>query len=215
MKKSRVIIIDDEADIREALQGWLSRDYDVHTFDLAQAFLNAVNNHEFEDKIPSCILLDFQMPGMTGVELQSNLKKLNAKLPIIFMSGNALQADIIDAWQGGAVDFILKPFKASQVSVKLAKLFHYPNTVKKNNEQAIEHEKIIDIPITQREAQVLLLLGQGRQQHEVAQILNLSLRTVKMHRTAIKNKLNLNTLMELGRFCDEHHQSINKIATIN
>lgn len=215
MNKPRVIIIDDESDIREALQGWLSRDYDVRTFDLAETFLNAVDNHELEDGMPSCILLDFQMPGMTGVELQANLKKLNAKLPIIFMSGNAMQADIIDAWQGGAVDFILKPFKASQVSVKLAKLFDSIDAKKKNNEQAIENEKIIDIPITQREAQVLLLLGQGRQQHEVAQLLDLSLRTVKMHRTAIKNKLNLNTLMELARYYDEHHQSILRITEIN
>lgn len=215
MNKPRVIIIDDETDIREALQGWLSRDYDVRTFDLAEAFLSALNNHELEDGTPSCILLDFQMPGMTGVELQANLQKLNAKFPIIFMSGNAMQADIIDAWQGGAVDFILKPFKASQVSEKLAKLFNSIDVKKINNEQVIENDKIIDIPITPREAQVLLLLGQGRQQHEVAQILNLSLRTVKMHRTAIKNKLNLNTLMELARYYDEHHQSILKIAEIN
>lgn len=215
MKKSRVIIIDDESDIREALEGWLSRDYDVRTFDLAHVFLNALNNHEFKDEIPSCILLDFQIPGMTGLELQTNLKKINADFPIIFMSGNALQADIIDAWQGGAVDFILKPFKASQVSEKLAKLFDSINAKNKNNEQAIEHEKIIDIPITQREAQVLLLLGQGHQQHEVAQILDLSLRTVKMHRTAIKNKLNLNTLMELARFYDEHHESILRITKID
>ncbi len=212
MKNARVIIVDDESDIREGLQDWLSRDYLVRTFDSAESFLSAFNDFEFEDGIPSCILLDFQMPGMTGVELQTNLKLMNAEFPIIFMSGNAQQADIIDAWHGGAIDFILKPFTANQVSDKLANLFNSTHANREVTNRVIGNETIIDIPISQREAQVLLLLGQGHQQTEVAQMLGLSLRTVKMYRTSLKNKLNLNTLMELARYHDEHRLSILKIA---
>ncbi len=212
MKNSRVIIVDDESDIREGLQDWLSRDYLVRSFDSAESFLSAFNDFEFEDGIPSCILLDFQMPRMTGVELQTNLKRMNAAFPIIFMSGNAQQADIIDAWHGGAIDFILKPFTANQVSDKLANLFDSTHANREVTNRVNGNENIIDIPISQREAQVLLLLGQGHQQSEVAQILGLSLRTVKMYRTSLKNKLNLNTLMELARYHDEHRSSILKIA---
>jgi FixJ family two-component response regulator len=158
------------------------------------------------------MLLDLQMPGMTGIELQNELAQLNVQFPIVFMSGNAQQSDIIDAWQGGAVDFLLKPFTASQVSSKLARTLDtraFNNNTQNTNAKT---KVLIDIPISKREAQVLLLLGQGCQQFEVAQSLGLSLRTVKMYRTSLKNKLNLNTLMELARFHDEHYREILKIA---
>ena len=72
-----------------------------------------------------------------------------------------------------------------------------------------------DIPISQREAEVLILLGQGHRQNEVSEKLGITLRTVKMHRASLKNKLNLNTLVELTRYCDEHLPSIDRIAKGN
>ena len=207
MKKPRIIIVDDESVIREGLQDWLSHDYNVSVFDSAESLLTSLAS--FKDDTPACILLDLQMPGMTGIELQNELNQLNVQFPIVFMSGNAQQSDIIDAWQGGAVDFLLKPFTASQVSSKLAKALNSDVFRPNKNDKT---EDSIDIPITKREAQVLLMLGQGHQQFEVAQSLSLSLRTVKMHRTSLKNKLGLNTLMELARFYDEHYRAILKIA---
>ena len=212
MSISRVIIVDDEEDVREGLQDWLSSDYEVVAYDSAESFLAAFNHFQFEDGTPSCILLDFQLPGITGVELQSNLRLMNMEFPIIFMSGNALQSDVIDAWRGGAIDFILKPFTAPQISLALAKILEHKKTIATNSEMDLEKQDFANIPISQREAQVLLLLGKGLQQVEVAKTLGISLRTVKMYRTFLKNKLNLNTLMELGRFCDINRKSIEKIA---
>lgn len=210
MKRSRVIIVDDESVIREGLQDWLSHDYSVCVFDSAESFLSSLTS--FKDEIPTCVLLDLQMPRMSGIELQNELNQQNVQFPIVFMSGNAQQSDIIDAWQGGAVDFLLKPFTASQVSNKLSKALTSGVSNKNTQNVNVQTEALIDIPITKREAQVLLLLGQGHQQYEVAQNLSLSLRTVKMYRTSLKNKLNLNTLMELARFHDEHYRAILKIA---
>lgn len=214
MKNSKVIIVDDDPNIRDALNDWLSRDYIVHSFDSAESLLRAINNHNFDfnDGIPTCILLDFQMPGMTGVELQSTLRKMNVVLPIIFMSGNALQADVIDAWHGGAVDFILKPFGGKDVSTKLTKLFSDAEKLKASQAYVAPEIPIIDIPITHREAQVLQLLGKGYQQKEVAYILELSLRTVKMYRANLKDKLALNNLVDLTKYCDKHQFSIEKIV---
>ena len=212
MRKNRVIIVDDDLDVRDGLQTWLIQDYQVENFDSAESFLSAINDFDFEDGIPTCILLDFQMPGMNGVELQQTLKKINLEFPIIFMSGNAHQSDVIDAWHEGAVDFVLKPFTPEKISESLAKLFIGSN---KNQALSIDppcYQQSNDLPITQREAQVLLLLGKGHQQHEVAVILGLSLRSIKMYRTFLKNKLNLHTLMELGRFYDKHQESIKKLA---
>lgn len=212
MKNSRVIIIEDDAALRHSLGNWLSHDYEIASFDSAEAFLNAVDDFEFEDGIPTCILLDFQMPGMTGIELQSNLKLLNVECPIIFISGNAQQADIIDAWRGGAVDFLLKPFSGIQVSKILTALFEKIQKFKAEDPPESTLSPLISIPITQREAEVLLLLGQGHRQNEVAEMLNITLRTVKMHRANLKEKLDLNTLFELTRYCNEHKLSIEKIA---
>lgn len=215
MIKNRVIIVDDDPDVRDGLEVWLNQDYQVENFDSAESFLNAMNDFDFEDGIPTCILLDFQMPGMNGVELQQNLKQVNVEFPIIFMSGNAQQSDVIDAWHEGANDFILKPFTPGKISDSLEKLF---STVRPLHENvaSLKHDQIqIDLPITQREAQVLLLLGKGHGQQEVADILGLSLRTVKMYRTFLKNKLNLHTLMELGRYYDKYQTSIEKIAASN
>lgn len=214
MSKSRVIIVDDDEDVREGLQDWLSSEYEIEAYDSAESFLEAFNNFQFKDDSPSCILLDFQLPGITGVELQSNLRRMNMESPIIFMSGNALQSDVIDAWRGGAIDFILKPFTANQISEAVSKVF--ARLIKLNIAPKYQspNQAILDIPISKREAQVLLLLGTGLQQADVAKSLGISLRTVKMYRTFLKNKLSLHTLMELGRYCDEHGAAIKKIANI-
>jgi FixJ family two-component response regulator len=212
MIKNRVIIVDDDLDVRDGLEAWLSQDYQVSNFDSAESLLSAITNFDFEDGVPTCILLDFQMPGMNGVELQHNLKQINVEFPIIFMSGNAKQSDVIDAWHGGAVDFILKPFTPGKISSSLDKLFTAAKQNQVKSKSTIGKQPEIDLPITQREAQVLLLLGKGHEQQEVAEILGLSLRTVKMYRTFLRNKLHLHTLMELGRYYDKYQASIEKLA---
>jgi FixJ family two-component response regulator len=150
------------------------------------------------------------MPGMNGVELQTRLREMHIAYPIIFTSGNAQQADIIDAWHGGAVDFLLKPFTGAKVSEALRMLFEKSSAISFSAASVNNHAT--SIPISQREAQVLLLLGQGCRQHEIASTLSITLRTVKWHRASIKNKLGLNTLVEIARYCDQYHSLIKEIA---
>lgn len=211
MKKSRVIVIEDDLALRLSLLEWLSNNYLVSGYESSESFLESINNLTLNDGIPTCILLDFQMPGANGVELQRTLKSLNITYPIIFMSGNAQQADVIDAWRDGAIDFILKPFTGTQVSERLNNIF-----LKWNESHSIaakiEDKNIVDIPISPREAEVLSLLGQGLRQAEVAEILGLGLRTIKMHRASLKNKLNLNTPVDLTRFYDQHLSAITKLV---
>lgn len=211
MRNTKVIIVDDEPIILAGLENWLSRDHKTISFDSAEAFLKALIQFDFEDGLLTCLLLDFQMPGMNGIELQTNLKLINTEFPIIFMSGNAQQADIIDAWHGGAVDFILKPFTPVQVTAAIEKQFSVLRNRPKNplNSDNTSH---VDIPITKREAEVLLLLGRGLTQAGVAQHLRISIRTVKMYRSFLKNKLNLNTLAQLANFATQYEQAIKKVA---
>jgi FixJ family two-component response regulator len=213
MIKNRVIIVDDDLDVRDGLEAWLTQDYQVDNFDSAKSFLSAITNFDYEDGVPTCILLDFQMPGINGVELQQSLKQINIEFPIIFMSGNAKQSDVIDAWHGGAVDFILKPFTPAKISSSLERLFANAKLNRVKTKSSTDNQLLMDLPITQREAQVLLLLGKGHEQQEVAEILGISLRTVKMYRTFLRNKLNLHTLMDLARYYDKYLASIEKMAS--
>ena len=210
MINARVIVVDDEPIVRAGIENWLSPTYKVTVFDSAESFLNAFNQFDLEDGMATCILLDLQMTGMSGLELQNSLKLMNAEFPIIFISGNAEQADIINAWRGGAVDFILKPFTPQQLTEALEKQF---NAIKQAKLTSLPSAtKHIQIPITKREAEVLLLLGNGHQQYEVAQRLGISIRTVKMYRSFLKDKLGLNTLGELIKYCQQNESSIRKIS---
>ena len=210
--KLRVILVEDDADLRDSLMDWLSKEYVVTQFDSAEALLGALNSFDLEDEIPTCILLDFQMPGMNGVELQTKLKQMNIDFPVIFTSGNAQQADIIDAWRGGAADFLLKPFTGEKVSQALQALFEESSAIKLAAASIPISSHSTPKAISQREAQVLLLLGKGYRQHEIANALNITLRTVKWHRASIKNKLGLNTLVEIARYCDQHKLLIEKTS---
>lgn len=212
MKCSRVIIVEDDSSLRLSLAEWLSKEYLISQFESAESLLKAIYDFQFEDGIPTCILLDFQMTGMNGVELQNQLCKMNIEFPIIFMSGNAQQADVIDAWHGGAIDFLLKPFASEKLNNALTEIFLKCKEIKSHLPPAIEKNSLIDIPITRREAEVLLLLGEGYRQHEIAERLNISIRTIKWHRASIKHKLNLNTLVEIARYCDEYRHSLDHIA---
>jgi FixJ family two-component response regulator len=203
MKQLRVILVEDDAALRASLIDWLSKEYLVTQFESAEDLLRALNNFDLEDGIPTCILLDFQMPGMNGVELQTKLREMNIEFPIIFTSGNAQQADIIDAWHGGANDFLLKPFTGEKVSQVLQALFQESSAIKLAS---------ASMPISKREAQVLMLIGNGYRQHEIADLLNITLRTVKWHRTSIKNKLGLNTLVEIARYCDQNKSLLEKAS---
>lgn len=212
MKNKRILIVDDEASVRKALTGWFADEYEVVNFESALDFLGSLESFDFEDGIPTAMLLDFQMPGMTGVGLQTTLRQMNVEFPIVFMSGNAEKKDVIDAWRGGAVDFILKPFSGPEISAVVDALFAMMEASLSRPSDPAPVQALTDLPITPREAEVLQLLGTGYRQVEVAEILGISLRTVKMYRAYLKHKLGLNTLVQLTRFCDQHQDAIQKLA---
>lgn len=212
MNIKRIHIIDDESVILESISEWLSKKYEVHSFSSAEKYLKAMDQFDQGNTIPTCILLDFQMPGINGVELQKTLKRLNSKFPIIFMSGNANQSDIIDAWRGGAIDFILKPFGPNKINEILDNQFMLMEKNAFDNGNATVQKTEVHIPITRREAQILLLLGKGHSQLETAQQLGISLNTVKMYRSFLRDKLDLNTLTELIQYFNNYQEAIEKVA---
>ncbi len=213
MKMKRILVVEDQASVRKALAGWFADEYEVVHFESSRDFLQSLNDFDFEDGVPTAMLLDFQTPGMTGVALQTALRQLNVAFPIIFMSGNAEKEDVIEAWRGGAVDFILKPFSGPQISAVVSALFEKMEEPSISMQVKPATRDSVDLPITPREADVLLLLGEGHRQGEVADMLGIGLRTVKMYRGYLKDKLGLNTLVQLSRFYDQNQGEIKKRAS--
>ena len=113
---------------------------------------------------------------------------------------------------GGAADFLLKPFTGEKVSQILKALFQQSSAMKLVAASIPVASHSPSIPISKREPQILLLLGKGYRQQEIANALNITLRTVKWHRASIKNKLGLNTLVEIARYCDQNKLLIEKTS---
>ena len=112
MHLEHVYLVDDNADIRFHLKGLLvNKGYCVHEFDCAQEFLDGYVKLEH----PCVFVLDMRMPKLSGLDLQNHLKLQNIFIPIIFISGESQQQEIIDAMKSGAIDFLWKPFKSDDL----------------------------------------------------------------------------------------------------
>ena len=190
-----VYIIDDDKPVRIALMRGLERlGYDVYHFESARAFLD--QSIVFR---PAVLILDMQMPGMTGVELQAWLNEKNSKLPTIFISGESTVAQGITAMKQGAWDFLAKPFNLDQLT----------NLI----ETAIKHdERIVHITsiqqqcanrlqlLSHRELDAYHCFAKGYSHSQVMAALEISLPTAKTYRAAVMRKLKCSSLAELISF---------------
>lgn len=117
--QSRVFLVDDDADIRTSLSRALGlRGYQVDAFESAQAFLGA-----YDPGVPGCLVLDYGMPDMDGLELQSTLNARGIDIPIIFITGHGGVPESVQAIKMGAVDFLEKPFKQSVLVERIETAF--------------------------------------------------------------------------------------------
>ncbi|EEE38400.1 two component response regulator [Rhodobacteraceae bacterium KLH11] len=190
-----VFIVDDDADVRIALSRSLSkRGMQVTHFSDAQSFLDQV-----DEDAEGCLILDYGMPGMDGLELQEHLNQQNSTIPVIFISGHGGIPESVRATKAGAVDFLEKPFDlkvlieriqaASEVGAKLR--------ADKARRQLLAQKRGL---LTEREEQVLqhILTHPARtSSKEIAAELGISPRTVEIHRGRIQHKVGVKTTIEL------------------
>lgn len=145
-----------------------------------------------------CVLTDFHMPGMDGLELQTRLADQGVRLPVIVMTGFADVPAAVRAMKAGAVDFLEKPFAEDQ-------LLHAVRRALEGNRQALgaaqaaERARQLIATLTPRESEVLQLLVEGHSNKEMARILGTSPRTIDVHRARVLQKLNVETLPDLVR----------------
>jgi two-component system response regulator DctR len=207
----QIVIVDDDPDIRAALMAWLANDYEVLGFDGGQSMIKAMSTGQLVFLPRSCLIIDVQMAGMSGLMLLEQLGRLAPDASVILMSGVARQDQIIKAWRDGAKDFLLKPFDINELTAVLERCFDAQELALAGRSPELAYAKSLIGDLSPREAAVLLLLADGHRQQDVADTLGIALRTVKKHRANISLKIGLDNLADLVRFCDEYRAEIVKL----
>ncbi len=186
-------VVDDDEAVRESLRFLLEIEgMTVRTYESATRFLNT------EISSCGCILTDFRMPEMDGLQLQDALSSRNILLPVVVMTGHGDVPMAVRAMKAGAVDFLEKPFEDAQ-------LLDAVNRALDANRRALEaeasHAKAAQriALLTSREHEVLNLLVDGKSSKEIAKILGTSPRTIDVHRARVFQKLGADTMPDLVR----------------
>ena len=190
-----VYLVDDDANIRTSLSRALGlRGYQVKTFASARVFLD-----EFDESASGCLILDYGMPEMDGLQLQRHLKDAGVTLPIVFITGHGGVPETVQAMKMGAVDFLEKPFKQSILINRIDAAFEADEKQRQANRQTSE-TKTRFASLTEREKEIALIMVTNPAQNsskEVARQLEISPRTVDHHRARILDKMAVHSVAEL------------------
>ena len=192
--KPTVFLVDDDEAVRDSLALLMkSVALTSRSFASAGDFLAA-----YDPDSPGCLILDIRMPGMSGMELQQKLLDMRAKLPIIFITGHGDIPMAVEAMQRGAVDFIPKPFRDDELLDRINKALE---SDRKNRDSLVEREVIEERieKLTPREKQVLELVVQGKANKVIAGDLEVSQRTVEIHRARVMEKMQVRSVAQLVR----------------
>jgi FixJ family two-component response regulator len=188
-----VHVIDDDASFRTAIERRLKfAGYEVETYSSGQQLLDRLPNVEK----PGCILLDVQMPGLTGLELQSRLAERGSLLPIIFVTGHSDTPTTVRAIKAGAEDFLTKPASSEQLIGAIERAMVRFESAS-NQRSELDAFRGLVTTLTPRERQVFGLIVRGKINKQIAYELGTTERTVKAHRHQVMEKMQVSSLAEL------------------
>ena len=189
-----VYIVDDDEAIRSSL-GFLLKSTGIATkeYETANAFLDDYN----PDKT-GCVVVDVRMPGMSGLELQEALAQQQSCLPVIVMTGHGDVSMAVKAMKAGATDFIEKPFSNQDLLDKIQTCLAESDKLQSHHKLRSDVIQRLTL-LSDRERQVMNLLVEGKHNKQIADKLNISIRTVEAHRAKVMEKLQAGSLADVVR----------------
>ena len=191
-KVGHIYLIDDDNSMRESLTRML-RDVGY----LVEDYASAVKFLETSIPVsPAVILLDMQMPDMTGVELQEQLVKLGRKTPIVFVSGQSHPHQIVQGLKKGAVDFLFKPFNLEELLKAIADAIEFDRRQLKQVSVDIETKREYE-SLTPREREVCTWLVEGLLNKDIAVKLGTTDATIKVHKARVMSKMHVDSVQTL------------------
>ncbi len=196
---STVFVVDDDASVRKSLARLMaSAGYAVETFASAREFLDRGHHQD----IPGCVVLDLRMPGLSGLDLQQELKAFTPPLPIIFITGHGDVPTSVRAMKDGAVDFLAKPVDDRDLLSVVAQ------AIARNVEARARHAELRELQrraasLTPREREVMILVVRGWLNKQVAAELGTAEKTVKVQRARAIEKMGVESLADLVRAAEK------------
>jgi RNA polymerase sigma factor (sigma-70 family) len=190
-----VFVVDDDASVRKSLVRLLkSMGYPARPYSSAQEFLEGWRL----DPVPGCLVLDVQLPGLNGLELQQYLSDTSCSIPIIFITGHGDIPMSVRAMKDGAVDFLAKPF---QDEALLRAVQEAISRSQRAQAERAEHETVraLYATLTQREREVMALVVRGLPNKQIAAQLGTSVKTIKVHRSRVMEKMQVRSVADLVR----------------
>jgi len=192
-----VFVIDDDASLRNALTN-LFRSVGLR----AEVFASAPELLQSKlPDVPSCLVLDVRLPGLSGLDFQAELSKANIHIPIIFMTGHGDIPMTVRAMKAGAVDFLTKPFRDQDMLDAVAAAIERDRERRKE-EKVLSELRSRFASLTPREQEVLALVASGLMNKQIAAEIGLAEITVKIHRGNIMKKMSARSLADLVRMAE-------------
>lgn len=195
MENAIVFLIDDEQDVRATVSRALSkRGFEVVAFDSAKSFLD-----QYDPEQRGCVVLDYGMPEMNGLELQSLMNENQISIPIIFISGHGGIPESVQAMKAGAVDFLEKPFRQRELVACIETAFERDVETRRTvSEQNAAKERFERLTSREREVAIFMMDNPSNTaSKEIGRALDISPRTVDHHRARILEKMEIGSVIEL------------------
>jgi two-component system, LuxR family, response regulator FixJ len=198
-----VYIIDDDEAVLDALSTWLgATGFSTRTWANPQSFLDA-----YEHAWSGCVILDMQMPALSGLVLQEELVAIGSTLPIIFVTGHGSISAAVQAMKAGAFEFIEKPFDHAALLAHIRRAFELDAHKREaSGQQRQIRERLASL--TPRESQVLDLVVAGKATKVIALELNLSQRTVEIYRANVMQKMQSRSVAQLVKTVSDFRTSV-------